>query len=114
MDGTHRYLVGKPEGVNAIFLDSGTHHVTAKTALSIQGIEDLTVHQVAFEWFENGAYFPLRPVLILRKVLDAVPLSRAVILAAPAFIEKIAMLLTHVPIVPPAIFDLHLMSPVLG
>jgi hypothetical protein len=75
--------------------------------LPIQGGEVLSVHQAAFEWLDDGAYIPLRSIFVLQKVFDAGPLRLAVMFATKTFVEKFAVLLTHVSVVSFAVFDLH-------
>lgn len=79
--------------------------------LTINGTAILPVHQVAFEWLNDGVHFPLRPVFIVCKIFDAVPLGRAVIITTPPFIEELAMLLADVFAISTAIFDLHFFAP---
>jgi hypothetical protein len=77
----------------------------------VRGAETLLIHQVAMEWFENGAHFPLRPTAVLCQFFDAFPLSLTGMPASIASIEKFAMLLAHVFVVPHAVFDLQITFP---
>jgi hypothetical protein len=75
--------------------------------LPSQGIEVLSVHQVALERFDDGIHFTLRTAFIQRQFLDAIPLCRAIVIAAMSFIEELTMLLAHILAVSAAILDLH-------
>jgi len=88
-------------------LDSHPSGPSSKPMLVSQSIQIASIHEIAFEWFDNRIHFPLRPVLILQQVLDAVPLSRTVVFATVTFIEKLTVLLAHILIVSSTIFDLH-------
>ena len=88
-------------------LNSHPYRSPAKTVFPSQGIEVLSVHQVAFEGFDDGVDFPLRPILVLHKIFDTVPLCRTVVVTTTTFVEELTVLLTHVLTVSSAIFDLH-------
>lgn len=88
-------------------LDSRPSGPSSKPMLVSQSIQIAAIHEIAFEWFDNRIHFPLRPILILQQVLDAVPLSRTVVVASATFIEKLTVLLAHILAVSSAIFDLH-------
>jgi hypothetical protein len=75
--------------------------------LPSQGIEVLSVHQVALERFDDGVHFTLRPAFIQRQLLDAIPLCGAIVCTTMSFIEELAMLLAHILAISSAKFDFH-------
>jgi hypothetical protein len=92
-------------------LEASSRHPSPEPALPIQSIKVLSVHQVTVEWLDDGTHIPLRPVFIMQKILDAVPLRRAVVVATVPLVEKLTMLLAYIFVVSTAIFDLHLPLP---
>jgi hypothetical protein len=75
--------------------------------LPIHGSEVLSIHQDTFEWLDDGVHVPLRSIFILQKVFDAGPSRQAIVFTTMTFVEKFAMLLTHISVVSPAVLNLH-------
>jgi hypothetical protein len=70
----------------------------------------LPIQKFALERLDDGIDLPARTILILQKILDAVPLSHTVKIASTSLVEKFTVLLAHIFTVSFTVFYFHVTS----
>jgi hypothetical protein len=89
---------------------SCTGGTSGHSSLAVHLVEVISIQEAAFKWFYD-IYFPFGTIFILQKIFYAGPTGCTVEVTALSFIEKFAVLLTHIFLVLLAISDLHCIPP---